>query len=792
MSRRPALKVFLLFAVGLVMGRYYSPEPNLLFAISVAAICGAVLFWKSDRSFIDVLLATALVAAAFLRYEIATGHFPQAHISNFTHYSDKVVVTGVVTSYPDFREKKTGVVVAARQLIHRDDTLSVQGKLQLNLRFRGRRLMFGDEVRVEGWLRRPRDRRNPGEFDYRDYLMAQNVFATMSVNRSQQLRVVSTGNGGWFWSALVVPVKRYLDAFISSSLPERESALLHGLLIGERGSISPQLKSKFADAGVIHILAVSGLHVGFVLLIFLGVFGMFRFPYGFRVCLAIGALAFFACLTNLKPPVVRASIMGGLLLTGTLLERKSDVYNTLALAALCILVLNPLELFQPGFQLSFAAVVAIIYLYPKLRQHALRLAATERLLKHTIPRHLFDLFVVSAAALFGTLPFTILYFHRIPVYTMFSNIVVIPLAFCGLATALAGAVASLFSTFVAETYMASAGFFLSGLIKVVEWTAALPFSNFEIFRFSVIHLLVYTAAIVLIVNFQQERVRRWFVIFLCVVANLMVWHAALTPRGILRVTFLDVGQGDACLITLPDDRHLLIDGGPKSLSFDAGERIIYPYLVRQGIEEIHALILTHAHADHLGGLPYLLRHVNVHEVWDTGLTYESQLFTDFIHVIDSLAVRRRTFSGYEQLHDFSPVEMYVLHPTSRFLDTNRGNINEVSLVLKMSYGSTDFLFVGDVERLGERRLIPFASFLNSEVLKVAHHGSRTSSTVPFLQYVRPEFAIISVGEFNKFRHPSAGVVARLQELGATVFRTDRHGAVLLQSDGHEITEVRWK
>ena len=795
MKNRPALKVFLFFALGLTFARYFVSDLTFLFFSSGVLFITAFFLWTFHVErfrLTDIILVLSLIAVGCIRYDLATGYFPSNHISHFTEFTKPVEIVGTVVNYPNYRPDKTTVVVEATGLFHERQVRAVKGRLLMNIRFPNSHLSYGDEIKVKGKLRRPRDRRNPGEFDYRDYLMAQDIFATLSVYRRKDLIVLSSGHGKVLFREFIVPVKSYLDRFISSSLPEKESALLHGLLIGERGGISPELKNQFSNAGVIHLLAVSGLHVGFVLLIFLGVFGIFRIPYETRVLLAIAGLIFYASLTNLKPPVVRASIMGGILLLGTLLERKSDVYNTLSIAALCILTANPLELFQPGFQLSFAAVLSIIYIYPKIKEQIQKISTVKRWFKFAIVRYVFDLFLISAAAMLGTLPFTVLYFNRLPMYTLFTNLAVIPLAFCGIASGLVGSLANLFSNFTATIYMHAAWFFLHGLIKTVEFAATLPWSHIEIYRFPLSCFIIYLTLLFFLLNFGDPRVRRWLVILLLVLSNFFIWQKALAGSANLQVTYLDVGQGDAALITLPDGRNLMVDCGPKSMHFDAGERIVVPFLKRQGIKEIQTIILSHADADHLGGFPYLLRHLKVHEVWDNGQGKETLLYKDYAHLIDSLKITHRIFNDYAEVKDFSPVHVYVLHPTDKFLRVNKSDLNDRSLSFKLSYGDIDFLFIGDVERTGESAMERFGSFLQSEVLKVAHHGSNTSSTLDFLKDVKPQIAVISVGKFNKFKHPSDEVLHRLHDLHAKILRTDREAAIILRSRGNKVERVFWK
>ncbi|MFQ5769778.1 MAG: DNA internalization-related competence protein ComEC/Rec2, partial [bacterium] len=581
----------------------------------------------------------------------------------------------------------------------------------------------------------------------------------------------------------------YLDNFIENNLPPQEAALLQGLMIGNRGEITIELREAFSKLGVIHILAVSGLHVGFIIIIFMGVFGFLRIPYRFLVLLTLIGLIFYAYLTNLKPPVVRASIMGGLILLGTLLERKTDIFNTLALAALIILIFNPLELFQSGFQLSFAAVLSIIYLYPKLKSPLNKFKKIQNI---PVVHYAFELLLVSTAAFLGTLPFTIIYFNRLPNFAPFANLLIIPLVFCGLASGMAATACNVIMPVLAKFYLAATWFFLHTVIKFVDWASQLPLAYWETYKFSLFEALAYGTALFLIFHIHHKRARRWLVIYTLALANIFVWQANIEKINTMQIIFFDVGQGDAALLTLPHSQHILIDGGPRGENYDAGEWVIAPYLKREGIRKLDVVILSHADTDHLGGVPYILQTFMVHEVWDNGQVGNTKLSREYLDLIKSLKITRRILRAGEIIEDFKPLHLYVFHPTESFLMRKNLSLNDGSLSLKMSYGEIDFLFNGDIEQAGEQQVSKFGHLLASEVLKISHHGSNTSTSSILLENVRPQLAIISVGAFNKFGHPDQKVLNRLHAVGTKVFRTDRDAAVILKTNGHEIKQVNWK
>ncbi len=795
MSTKPVLKVLIIYICGLILGKYFDfPAPLILF-ICIFPLIVAFILWYTDKGHHHVkegCLAVSLIFIAIVHYELATGYYPSNHISNFTNQNESIAISGIIVKFPEPRLKKISLTMAVNDIFMNHEVVSAQGKILVNVPKFASMFQYGDEILVRGMLRKPRDRRNPGEFDSQAFFQSQNIFGILSVDKKAEIKKISSGHGNWILRNWLFSVKNYLNEFIGSHFPSKEATFLQGLIIGQRGEISITLREAFSNLGVIHVLAVSGLHVGFIILTFMGVFGFLRIPYRYRILLTILGLVFYAFLVNLKPPVVRASIMGGLLLTGTLLERKTDVYNSLALAALVILIFNPLELFQAGFQLSFTAVISIVYLYPKIKAFFSTHPKIHNIQKIAGIHYVVELLFVSMAAFLGTLPFTIIYFNRIPNFAIFANLLIIPLVFCGFACGIIASVVNLFVPFLGKIYIAATWFFLHVIIEIIEWANQFMFTHYETYKFLFPQALAYFIGMILISNLNHERVRRWLVIFFLILTNVFVWQAATKEKNVLKVIFFDVGQGDAALLTFPDDKHVLVDGGPRGINYNAGKWVIAPYLKRERIHDLDALILSHGDADHLGGFPYIMRNFKVHEVWDNGQVQDTKLHQEYINLIDSLKITRRVLRAGENITDFKPVHIFTMHPTDRFLKHSNLSLNDGSLSLKISYGEVDFLFVGDIENKGEAQISTYGNLLESEVLKVGHHGSRTSSSQFFLNKVQPQIAVISASELNRFGHPHRKTLNRLRAAGAKIFRIDKHGAIILKTDGMEIEQINWK
>jgi len=485
--------------------------------------------------------------------------------------------------------------------------------------------------------------------------------------------------------------------------------------------------------------------------------------------------------------------MAAVLVLGNALERKTDVYNSLALAALVVLIHNPLELFEAGFQLSFAAVTAIILLYQRLLfllgKPLLRLQERGQGLKF----YLISLFFVSLAAQLGTLPITAIYFNRIPVVSLLANLVVVPLVAIIVMLGYIMTICGAFWDTLAQIYGNANWLFLNILVHVVHWGAKLPFAYIEKATPGLAFISIYYTGLACLAFWGQRRVLARLIILIAVLGNIFIWHVALSPPPGLTATFLDVGQGDAALIQFPNSKNMLVDTGPSEDEFDAAEQIIAPFLIREGIKKIDAMVLTHAHADHIGGAPYILRNFRVGRVVESMSMKDSEIGREIYFLADSLGVPLQQARKGDTLQIHPAAHISILHPSESFVEKAKqefDQLNNSSIVMRILFGEATFLLTGDAEKESENGMLHYGSQLNAKVLKVGHHGSSSSSTLNFLKAVDPDFAVVSVGKHNRFNLPSSFIIRRLEIHGAQVIQTDENGAAVFRSNGRTLERKR--
>jgi competence protein ComEC len=798
----------------LIFARYLPISSGIAAGVFAAALiaCGiALLFFKQANVVRQLALFAACILLGVFRFALVEVQSPDA-VERFADKEAPVILAGEVMNVPlsgkplatrlSRKDLANGVralpdtlwryTLSARGIFLSDENRwqPVGGKViasgtQIDS------LEIGEQVVLPGDLVLPDGERNPGDFNHREFLSAQGITALLRCRNAEAILRQPADGFNWRKPLQVVreAVARQIHQFSSGD----NASLLLGLLLGERAEISDDVRDAFVRTGLVHILAVSGSHVGFVLLIVLALGDALRLSQVLKSLFAGVALIFFAALTGFNPPVTRATIMALIFLGGRLIERNGNSYNMLALAALIILFGEPRQLFQLGFQLSFAAVLGMVYLYAPMiavlnRSFAALvkrwpiLDKTPDTLKRA-GRAALAVLAISIAAQLATAPIIAHAFGRVPALAIWGNIPVIPLAFWVVASTTVACAIMPFWKFGGAAFGAAADFGAGLMLDFIKWLAGTPGAYVDGIKFSLAAIVLFTLAVIIVVEWRSP-IRRFALPAFLVVANFVMWRDAIAEPVKVRATFFDIGQGDAALVEFAGGRRMLIDAGPAQPGFDAGSRTIVPFLMRQGIRHLDAIIITHPHNDHDGGVPAVLRSVKVDTVYDCG---KSPPYSEITRVSDSLNVPQVALHAGRSLRQFAPEKIFVLHPPQ---EVTAPSTNDASVVLRIICGKKSFLFTGDAEIWGETQMERFAKVLDSDVLKVGHHGSRTSSSPEFVERISPTWAVVSVGKRNRFDHPNREVMQRLKASGAQVVRLDENGAAIFCTDGEKIWRER--
>jgi competence protein ComEC len=805
-QHRPALKVTLIVAAGIVMANEFDLSVGVTTLSLISFIAATILVHALARKFLNLrllipvfLFLTLLVLGAW-KLSLDTAAVKMNPLLQYAGSGEEVHLTGEILDRPQKKPKTFQFAMRVAELETGGLRTSVGGDLLVYLRRDGaadniaRTLAVGNRIEILGKLETPRGPRDPGDFDFQRYLLLKGISGVVYVQNADALSLLSSGEGSWKLRNIIASIRSRMASAIDNTVDGVEASFLKGILLGDRSDIPSEVKTSFINSGVVHVLAVSGLHVGMVALIFISVFTLLRLRRPWITLFTVVALLFYMLLTGSAPSVVRATIMATVILLAPVFQRKSDVFNSLAFSALVIFFFDAKQLFAPGFQLSFAAVGSILYFYPKIASLSARFPqwlGTNRLFDS-----LWKLFSVSFAAQVGTFPFTVEYFGRISIISFVVNLLVIPAVGIGLALGFVISLFSLLSSWLASVYGAAEQLLLHLVLRLINFSGNLSFAYLAVPSLGLLGFLIFYLAVAFLFNLKERGLRKKLIFALLILGNIAILPGIVGDTPKVRLTVIDIGQGDASLVQFPSGKALLIDAGPKTFTYDAGEKIVVPFLKRT-VRRLDGLLVTHPHSDHLGGVESVLRSIPVDMVFDAGQEGKSSIYRSYRRALSELGIPRVRLRAGDTIDLFDEARVFVLHPTSRFVQRDSlhfvRDFNNGSVVIKILYGKVGLLLTGDAEDPSETQmLLVYDGFLKSNFIKVGHHGSITSSGEEFIGAVKPQYAAISVGAINKFGHPSMEVIGRYKALGTSVSRTDQQGALVYETDGETVKTVEWR
>jgi competence protein ComEC len=707
-------------------------------------------------------------------------------------------------------------------------------------------LACGDRVELPLRLKPPQRFRDPGAFQYADYLLTQGMALETSV-KAERVRVAGGAAAGFrcrLYAAQSWAAGRmigFVDSAANHRLPSAlrlnaaDAAMLNAMLFGDRAGLTHGLRVGFERTGSFHLFVVSGLHIA---LLAAGVFWIctrLRVAAWIATLVTLVAATGYTALTGFGQPAQRALVMTSVYLLARLLFRNRDSLNALGAALLVLLVWAPSSLFDASFQMTALAIVAIAGIAVPLGRYTfLRLASVaddvfHHPRKHFQPREMqlrvmLELWGEVAAGLLGhwarrlparcfkatlwacelaligtvaelvmVLPMA-LYFHRAAVFALPANMIVIPIIAVLAPLAVATFVCSLVSPWLAIVPGAATAALLHGIAWAIGHISHLAAADMRVpgpvWWIALLAVAAWMGCI------WAVRRGRWGALAtafaLPVIAALVLWPEPITRTpGAMEITALDVGQGDSLMLINPEGAAMLIDaGGPVGRngaaevisSFDVGEEVVSPYLWSRRLRRVDIVVLSHAHTDHMGGMPAVLENFRPRELW-VGIDPKSELYRALLKEAARLGIVVRHLHAGDAI-PWGSVQVSVLAPAGKYANAGAPK-NDDSVVLRMQYGKASALLEGDAETPSEQTMLAAAEVAPVTLLKVAHHGSRTSTTQALVDAARPEDAVISVGRGNTFGHPRPEVIGRLAAEGARVFRTDEFGltSFLLTPDG---------
>ena len=796
------------WVAGLMAGLEWNAYLPALALLLLASVLLALLLWNRAGPVWPALLA-AVMLLGVIRVEAFEDTPPRLAPER------QVVVRGSVTDDPEQTGATVQFTLALESLDRGQGLKQTSGKVLVLARpnrelVRTRKAPFfhyGDRLELTGDLKEPS---NLGEFDYRSYLANQGIHSTMAY---PQVRLLDQG-GGNPAQKLIFDLRRRLSRSIDEALPEPQAALAQALLLGKRSRLPQEVTEDFRSTGTSHLLAISGLHVGVLMAMTLGaaawLVGRRRQLY---LLLPLAAMWVYALLSGLAPPVERAAIMGSVYLLALALGRPRSMLLPLSLAAAIMAGWEPQMLKQVSFHLSLAAMAGIALLTSSPLWVRLNSSSQgSEAWWVTLKRGLTIALAVSVAATLATLPLIAFNFHQIPILGIPATILALPALPFLLATSTLASLAVLVHPVAGQILGWPAWVFLEYLIRLVDLVSRVPGSTFGVPRFSGALVWACYAILCLPLLFGWAGLRRSGaprpapeeheptvptpgsrpgrgismgmvsvgLIALAFLSAVLWYSVASSHDGRLHVYFLDVGQGDSILVVTPGGAQLLIDGGPSPLGAvrELGPRMPF------GDRDLDMVVLTHTDEDHFRGLTEVVDRYAVNLVLGSGGSSPNPLYLEWEQALSESDIRR--VAGYRGqtilLDDGARLE--VLNPPPQLVRGTGSDPNNNGIVLRLVYGQVSFLLTADIEAEAELRLLRDAPPLGSTVLKVPHHGSKTSTTPRFLSTVSPA-AVISSGADNPFGHPHSVVTNRLDTIPGRdrTYVTAERGDIEFITDG---------
>ena len=781
--KRPILIAALGYIIGIVWGLSFKV---VLIFCSIIAIC--MLIVEKNKNILRIInlvinkkvtiLLLIFIIAGFIHIKFLKYDYEKIYIS-----LENVNIVGTIVS-----SKKEKQYINEYK-IETEKINNIKLKKKFILLTKNKEIEYGNKIKLEGTYIKPSKSRNYRGFDYSNYLKTENIYGTIEQNG--KIELIKEKNINYLFINLY-KVKNKIIKNINNKFPEETRGLFLGILLGDKSSIEENVRQNFADSSLSHILAVSGTHISYVVICISVLFKKLKLNKNIRKVLTSLVLFMYLYLVDFSVSATRAVIMSTIVIMQMLFYRKQDTITTIAFSSIIILINNPYSILNIGFLLSYGGTIGII-----LFVNRISIESKEDFFQR-FKRYLKDICIVTISAQTIIMPIIIYYFNTISFTFIISNIIasliIGPIIMIGLVII----AISFFKIPIISLIIRFYNILIVILVRTADIISKIPMSKIYLKTPTTLEIIFYYSVVFLIalliyikksnrkfikktIQIDIYNLKNFFInnrnkvlIFISIVSLISITSIKIPKE--LKINFIDVGQGDSCLITTPQNKKVIVDSG-GSESYDVGKNVLLPYLLDKRITKIDYIMISHFDTDHCKGFEYVLENIKVKNVIISKQSETSENFKQIMKIIRKKRINLIIVQKGSKIKIDNFTTVDILSPQSENI---ADNMNDNSIVAKFEAYNFSILFTGDASEKIEKELIKEKINLKSDILKVSHHGSKTGTSEEFLKSVKPKIALIGVGENNKFGHPTKDVIKRLTENKVKIYRTDTDGEIRIK------------
>ena len=809
--RRPLVIISIACVTGIIIGVYLKNSISFIFAVNlmltlILIINKLVRFIKIKNIYENIIL---LILITLIVAEMNTVLYINKY-ENINDNLDEHTISAEAIICGDIKETEYSYTVNARikkintSKNHNNDKKYNNIKIILIVKKNKKdnesnselmkKLEFGTQIKLVGEYTAPEGQRNFKGYSYKEYLMTKEIYGTVKIENPNDVETIKKNQSNFF-EKMINKVANLLKRKVEILLPENSASLLKGILLGDCTDISSDVKENFKECNLSHMLAVSGAHLSYLIIGINIILSKKIFGKRASKIITIFGIIIFMNITNMSPSIERAGISSIICIIASLIHRKPDSINAVAIAVLCTVIKNPLSILNVGMQLSYAGTLSLLMFANGREENNSREIIENSEKGKNIKKYLVESIKVTLCANILIMPLTIYKFNTISLNFILANLVAGSLLGLSLILGLIMLVTSFVSLNIAKFISFILNIILIILMKSTKLISQIPYSNITVITPYLISIvIIYTITFLgyyiakspelrkkLKVN--KKLIIKTIAIVLSITIIIVATLNVLEEKK-LKLYFVDVGQGDCTYLKTPSKKNILIDGGGNrdKEKYDVGKKVLLPYLLDRRVKKLDYIIVSHFDADHAQGLEAVIQNIKVKNIIVCKQASDSVLYQEIIKLCKKKDVNIITVKRGQTIKIDKYVHFEILHPGDIMLDDGKGGLNANAIVAKMyctiKNKTTTIMFTGYIEEKAEEELVKiYGDKLKADILKVAHHGSKTSSTAEFLKCVSPKIALIGVGKDNTFGHPNSGVLSRLEDINAKIYRTDKFGEI---------------